>query len=168
MTIDHPILKEASALAGLTRTMLMVDSGIYDIVSDSLGYNVLGIFWTVQLQFLGYVAQRYFSIGNIDHPHTSLDDVVSQSHDERVCVVSTELLPILTQSFSELAQVTWEKQGEHIHVYIVQYQQTQHTHVRYQKTQRIFCKICCLTIVQPVTMPVLKNSYRAPLCKVSS
>jgi len=86
--------------------MLMIYSGINDVVSDSLSYNILGIFRAVQLKFGGYISERYLRVGDVDHSDSSLDDVVSQTYNERVGAVSPELLSVLTQRVRELCQVT--------------------------------------------------------------
>lgn len=72
-----------------------------DLCNDILGINA-----AIQLQLLCNVLQRDAGVGERDHSHAGLDDIVAKTNNESVRSLSLELGPKLVQSVAKQLQVS--------------------------------------------------------------
>lgn len=66
-----------------------------------LGNNVLGVDATIEFQFLGDILEGDTRIRERYHSDSCLDDVVSETNDERECLLGLELSTVSVQSIIE-------------------------------------------------------------------
>lgn len=68
----------------------MHDAALNDAISDSLPYDVLGVFFRVEVELDTDVAQGDAGVGEGEMPDPGLDDVLAEAEDKAVGLVGFE------------------------------------------------------------------------------
>lgn len=94
-------------IVSVTTTFFMVNARINDIISDSLGDNVLSVLRTVKLELLCYVWQRDPGVGQVDHSHTCLNHIVAEPYYKRVCMIGSKPFSISAKCLCEFPKISY-------------------------------------------------------------
>lgn len=94
-----------TSLLALHKAMLAVQRRLNNTVPDGLGHDVFRALLTSQMQAYADVAQGDARVRQGHHADASLDDVLSQSQNQRIGAVSSEGVGMICDGRLEVLQV---------------------------------------------------------------